>query len=360
MKSKTPCKYISREILKSINACGKYQNWMKAYLSAKEFYLLKNNSLSKLNQNCLYQNIIDKLMENNICANKKDIEFIIRKHNKLIFLLNVIRSNILINNNQKKVNLSFFCKSIFISRILQENNISITQMSNYLLDNLSNNNFLFIAPVCPDYSYKKIDEVNYNYTFESVGSDIGLVAKKAIKTFENIKNLNYDLSNFKNNFLILLGDFEANIKNLNSLNETKESFISKVKGSVAKIRETTNWESFLFCDLCGGLDSWEAMINSSKERLGLFEYNDLLIKYPYINHERNLISRLSLYKKWYRYETDFKEIFFNQSMEYILMGYLLELTYGKDIILVASDHRVMSQYYGLNANITIISSSSNY
>ena len=47
-------------------------------------------------------------------------------------------------------------------------------------------------------------------------------------------------------------------------------------------------------------------------------------------------------------------------MEYILMGYLLELTYGKDIILVASDHRVMSQYYGLNANITIISSSSNY
>ena len=90
MKSKTPCKYISREILKSINSGGKYQNWMKAYLSAKEFYLLKNNSLSKLNQNCLYQNIIDKLMENNICANKKDIEFIIRKHNKLIFLLNVI------------------------------------------------------------------------------------------------------------------------------------------------------------------------------------------------------------------------------------------------------------------------------
>ena len=102
------------------------------------------------------------------------------------------------------------------------------------------------------------------------------------------------------------------------------------------------------------------MINSSKKRLGLFEYNDLLIQYPYINHERNLISRLPLYKKWYGKNNDFKDIFFSQCMEYILMGYLLELNYGKNIILLASDHRVMRQYYGLNANLTIINSSSNY
>ena len=360
MKYQTPCKYISRKILKVINADGKYRRWMKIYLSAKEFYLLKNTGLSKLNQNSMYQTIIDKLNENNIEANKKDIEFIIRNHNKLILLLKIIRSNIFSNNNQKERTLSFFCKTIFFSRILQSNDISITKFSNHLFENSGNNSFFFIAPVCPDYSYTKINEENYNYTFESVGSDIGLVAKKAIKTFQSVNNFNYSLCNFKVEFSILLGDFEANVDNLKALNETKESFINKLNGSVTKIKKTTNWESFLFCELCGGLDCWEAMITMLKKRLGLFKYDDLLVKYPHINHKKNLISRLSLYKKWYKNRNDFEDIFFNQCLEYILMGYLIELNYGRSVILLASDHRVMRQYYGLNSNLTIISSSANY
>ena len=66
MKLKTPCKYISRKILKVINTGGKYHNWMKNYLYPKEFYLLKNTGISKLNQNTLYKKIETKLFENNI------------------------------------------------------------------------------------------------------------------------------------------------------------------------------------------------------------------------------------------------------------------------------------------------------
>ena len=134
MKLKTPCKYISRKILKVINTGGKYHNWMKNYLYPKEFYLLKNTGISKLNQNTLYKKIETKLFEYNIKANEKDIEFIIRSHNKLIFLLKVIRSNLLGNSNQKEVNLSFFCKTIFFSRII---------IKLYLILLLCNNIFIY-------------------------------------------------------------------------------------------------------------------------------------------------------------------------------------------------------------------------
>ena len=89
-------------------------------------------------------------------------------------------------------------------------------------------------------------------------------------------------------------------------------------------------------------------------------YEDLKIFAPNINHDKNLISRLPLYKKWFGENKLYKEIFFEQCLEYMLMGYLIFNYYGKRSLILASDHKAMRPYYSLAANINLISSSANY
>ena len=90
------------------------------------------------------------------------------------------------------------------------------------------------------------------------------------------------------------------------------------------------------------------------------KYEDLKVFAPYINHDKNLISRLPLYKKWFGYDKNYKQIFFNQCLEYIAMGYIIKNYYKKNCLILASDHKAMRPYYNLLANINLIASSASY
>ena len=81
---------------------------------------------------------------------------------------------------------------------------------------------------------------------------------------------------------------------------------------------------------------------------------------PSIKHEKNLISRLPLYKKWFGNNSDFKTIFLNQAIEYMLMGEIISNSIFHNPILLASDHKVMKDYYYAISNVNIISSSADY
>ena len=97
-----------------------------------------------------------------------------------------------------------------------------------------------------------------------------------------------------------------------------------------------------------------------KEKFKLSSYSDLKNLFPMVNHDKNLISRMPLYTKWYPNETDYSSLFFEQCLEYMLMGYLIENYYGKHTFLLASDHKAMRPYYGLMSEISIISSPTLY
>ncbi len=92
----------------------------------------------------------------------------------------------------------------------------------------------------------------------------------------------------------------------------------------------------------------------------LNSYDDLKKVFPSINHDRNLLSRLPLYKKWFGEFKDFKEIFFDQVLEYFLMSKLICSKFGDNTSILASDHKAMRAYYGFEPNIQILSSSANY
>ena len=89
-------------------------------------------------------------------------------------------------------------------------------------------------------------------------------------------------------------------------------------------------------------------------------FNDLYTLFPNIKHEKKLISRLPLYKKWFGESADFKDIFLSQVLEYILMSKLIYENFGRNTAILASDHKAMSPYYTTDANIHLITASSEY
>ena len=84
-------------------------------------------------------------------------------------------------------------------------------------------------------------------------------------------------------------------------------------------------------------------------RLNIDDFSDLALVSP-INHDRTLISRLPLYKKWFGEQNDFKNIFTRQVIEYITMGFLVQETTGPFSLLVASDHKAMRPYYNVGSS----------
>tara|TARA_Y100001968_G_C19416830_1_gene749473 strand:- start:1491 stop:2189 length:699 start_codon:yes stop_codon:yes gene_type:complete len=224
-------------------------------------------------------------------------------------------------------------------------------------------NYNIIGPVCPDYSYIINKNGSYRYTFNYIGGGVGLVAKKCISSINILKELSEDLNRnkLKLDYKILIGDFEVlNQDTLNKLNESKYNFIEKIKLSRLLIQNSSGVDTYLMSSLCNGLETWSYQINYIKHNYGLNSFNDLSEFMPRVNHKRNLISRIPLYKKWFGNKIDIKEIFFNQTIEYMLIGLLTQSKYGKNCAILASDHSAMRCYYKGIADIPIISSSEKY
>ncbi len=349
--------HISRNILLSLSNDDKYSKWMKNYLSPKEFYKIRRLGLDKLTISELCMFFIKELKKEEINIDSKDFDFLLRKNNRLKLILIFLRSITQDSNKQYK---SILTRYIFLSRINKEKSISDNNINNKFIQADCQNTIKIIAPICPDYAFTCNKERKYNYTFESVNGGIGLVALKAISTYREIEKNMKDIKEDFFNIELLIGDFECNESNLKRLNETKLSFINKLTSSIDVIKKAEGINCNLFTKNFGGLNGWNLQKQLLKTNLNLNEYSDLVKRYPLISHDKNLISRLPLYKKWHGNGADYKKIFLEQVLEYILMGKLIYEYYGNNALLLASDHKVMRSYYSISSEISIIGSSALY
>ena len=362
MKQITP--YIGRNILKrAASEDFTFLKWMRCYLKPKEYYFIRSINYQNISIDELKKNINDIFYSNGIEVKDELAEYLIRVNNRLGIILKIIRSGFLGNFKTNDSEKSELLMQILSFRIFLNEKLSI--YGNNLLRYYKNNvgdHFKIIAPVCPDYSYKYTANGKYRYTFESIGNDIGLVAKKAIENILLINDLSKDLrlNSLKIKSIILVGDFEANDRNLKALNQTKDDFIQKVNLSRRAIESKTGIETHCFTSLCKDIEGWNNQLSYLKYNYNLNSYKDLKKVFPSINHDRNLLSRLPLYKKWFGDCKDFKEIFFDQVIEYFLMSKLINSKFGSNTSILASDHKAMRPYYGFDSNIQILSSSANY
>jgi len=354
--------FISRLILKQASSESEgYSSWMRKYLSAKEYYFIKSYTLQKLSISELKKKLELILVDAELEANPELVEFLIRKNNKLGIILKIIRSGFFSNFGMKSRAKKSLLLDIFSYRISNNSNFNLSN-SSLSVTNDQSNIYNIVAPVCPDYSYVRTTDGRYRYTFESIGDGIGLVSQKAIFNIQILKELAKDLikNGLNLRFKILIGDFEANEQNLNSLNEIKSNFLGKIESSRYKIQNSTGIETELFTSLCLGIKGWQYQIEQLQYINNLYKFNDLYIKLPNISHDKKLISRLPLYKRWFGDAADFKQIFFKQVLEYILMGNILKNNYQNNTAILASDHKAMRDYYSCISNIDVISSSAKY
>ena len=335
---------------------------MKNYLSPKELYFIKKIGLHKISIIQFKDFFKKKLHLFNIEADSNLIEFLIINNTKLGLILKFIRSGFIGNFKLNEYCRNQILLEILSYRIKKNDKLSLCNNFSLKFNNPNGNIFSIIGPVCPDYSYIYTNENRYRYTFETVGSGIGLVAQKAINNIYLLKKLSKDLSNrgLILDFKILLGDFEASEQNLKALNETKSKFLDKVRLSCEAIQEETNISTDLFSTLCQGLDGWQYTITHLKNIYDIHSFNDLQHFLPNLNHEKKLISRLPLYQKWFGSNRDYKQIFFEQTVEYMAMGDLIFKNYLNDSVLLASDHKAMRDYYSAINNIGIIASYADY
>ena len=335
---------------------------MRTILLPREFFYLKNNCEIWSRPSRL----IDYINTNQERFRFKlnDLEYLERKFTKVGLLLLLFRCSLLYKRSSPK---EHYLKilSVYIIKARIDSSRELNIFRSICMDNKSiwgQEKINLVAPVCPDYAYKTLSPSLYRYTFDGIGEGIGLVARKAITSIKtllsSIEDCPYISTSVKP--IILVGDFEAKTKNLNALNMDFNKFCSKIEGSVKAIADETGWETNKFTMTCGGFRQWMTYEEILKHQLSLNCYDDLIIKYKTIPHEKNLISRIPLYSKWFKGDCNYKDIFFDQVIEYILMGRLISEYYKDKTILLTSDHRAMRHYYGLGANIDMISTSASY
>lgn len=208
------------------------------------------------------------------------------------------------------------------------------------------------SPVCPDYSVEKLKEgpIFYRYTFNELGSGVGLVAKHLLKILPFLSKT-FKKYSLKVTIIVGVGDFEAaNLSNVRKVNLTFEEFLSRLQKSRAAIQISSKApiQTVLFTDLCGGFQGWNAHLKKFERMFAKKEYG-----YSNLTSEKLLSiikARKPLYDRWYGIKShleDYLPMLLRQGAEYAAMGAILKEKY-RNCLILGADHAAMKPFYNVD------------
>lgn len=359
-------KNIPRSLARQIHLSAKikdstFNNKFKGYITPKQFYLLKNSELTKLSFPDFISKICEFFSSFGSVVNSSELQRLVQLSNRVTLTLRYLSAK---KNGIRSSEYQSILKDLLLIKLESSINFSGYLTSTSLPSKKGSYEPLnFICPVCPDYSYVTKENGRYEYTFKELSSGIGLVAMRAINNAKSILSYVNQLKLEENQLkiTILVGDFEANQQNCNSLGETQESFVKKCHQSSLAIKHSIEFiHSGVFTSLCGGLQEWPHILKFVKRLSSLNSFDDLKRHYPVFNHEKSLISRIPLYRRWFNDTIDIEKIFMSQILEYATMGFVIYSHRNMNPILIASDHMAMRYYYTLICPLTIFGSTVRY
>ena len=355
-------KSIARQIhLSAKEDSSSFSKQFTNYISAKQFYALKESCIMKLSYAEFLNQLCDFFLSCGSTICELELERLVQLSNKTTVALRYLQAK---KNGKSSDEYQSIMKDILLIKIESSIFFSGYLTSSFLESVRRNKEPLdFVCPVCPDYSYVAKEGGRYEYTFKELGSGIGLVATRAVNNVKVILSFAEQIKLEKKhlNMSILVGDFEANEQNCISLNESQSSFTRKCFESSLAIKEKVKIANTgVFTNLCGGLQEWPHILRFVKQLSNLEVFDDLVSNFPALNHEKSLLSRIPLYRRWFKGNTDIKSVFLSQILEYATMGFIVFSQRNKNSILLASDHIAMRQYYNLICPLTVFGSSLRY
>lgn len=230
----------------------------------------------------------------------------------------------------------------------------IAAVAGVLLKGLIGEEVTLVSPVCPDYGYVAVKS-GYRYTFDGLGSGVGLVASRVVGVLPPLQDL-LSRHGIRSRLVVAAGDFEGfDPSTLARVGETKTTFRHKLDHSQAAILRAPHRpaESVFIADLAGGEQAWQALVDESHAALLNESFSALLPSH--VNLDAILDARMPLYQAWHqgRDREQLRQVLLHQCAEYAAMGRLFS-THWPHALVVGGDHNRMMPFYWLHQPVPVL------
>lgn len=209
-------------------------------------------------------------------------------------------------------------------------------------------------PVCPDYSYERSGSLHkpYRYTFEALGTGVGLVARRALNTAPVLAQI-LEKRGIRFRLLVGGGDFEGlNRLTCEQLNVSESEFRRRVGQSMVEFKRQCRVpvDTSFITDLCGGTTAWLERCQDTRTRLAQGDFGGAPISY--FDVAEILKARQELYRSWLSRSREsnrnFFDVLLNQAAEYSTMGWISQKVLPTCLVF-ACDHAVLAPFYQIEA-----------
>ena len=266
-----------------------------------------------------------------------------------------------VKSKKKYTDIDKEIKSLINKVNFASHSIKVTKTLLKFINSVKKKEINIISPICPDYANIDLGKGLYRFTFDNLGSGIGVTAKRLLDNVQQIHNF-FEKLNIKFKHFAPIGDFEAlSNDTLKRVNLNFEEFKHRLEASQRKLSEQAkcNLLTPFFSDFSNGLVNWSKihsrfleMINSNDYGLsGLTKKEiDIIIE-----------SRKPLLYRWFGKISDKKilQVLKYQGAEYAAMGYIIEKKF-KNPIIIGTDHYKMAPFYNVHSKIPVLYLTSNY
>ncbi len=262
-----------------------------------------------------------------------------------------------INKTSKSLILELFNKVKFASRLSD-----ITPSLNSCIQKaIKSKKINILTPLCPDYSNIDLGKGLYTLTFDGLGSDIGVTAKRLLENLECLHSV-FKQHDIKVTHTAAIGDFEALSEDTcKRVNLSRKKFIEHLIVSQKKLKEYAGekLKTILFTDLCNGLDNWIKIHSKYYEMLLNKDFGKINLSNNDIENISN--SRKPLLYRWFGKISDEEllKVVLWQGAEYATMGHIIDEVIENPVI-IGADHVKMAPFYGISSSVPILYLTSNY
>src|SRR3989344_158250 len=222
----------------------------------------------------------------------------------------------------------------------------------------------FAGAFCPDYAYEETGntQVPYRYTFDGLGTGVGLVARQFARIIPELSRFFTGLG-IPHRFVISIGDFEADAESvLQRVGVDRVEFIRRCQCSLdafqALMPEDVPIELELF-DAKRGNGKFRTYALECTNRMINGDFGMMPILHPDL-HE--VIGRIpgqyrTFYQRWYGVEMDdetVRNIVYSQGGEYAAVARIYYEDLGKNIVFLAGDRPEMNRFDAFSAPVPVL------
>ncbi|MEK7500299.1 MAG: hypothetical protein AAB649_06915 [Patescibacteria group bacterium] len=222
----------------------------------------------------------------------------------------------------------------------------------------------FAGAFCPDYAYEETGNVQvpFRYTFDGLGTGVGLVAQQFARIIPELSRFCKELG-ISHRFIIGMGDFEADAESvLQRVGVDRMEFVRRCQCSLDAFQELmpvdVPIELELF-DAKRGKGNFRMIAADCTQRMMQGDFGMMESLHPDL-HE--VIARIpdqyrTFYERWYGVQMDddaVRRIIYSQGGEYAAVGRIYYDDFGENSIFLAGDRPEMNRFNAFWAPLPVL------